>query len=244
MFLVGGPAFSGTTLLALMLNQANIICLDEPDFHSLSQCHRSIPLLSSMFPTTQFPDHPLRDLTYREATRLIEACEKALGSYELGIKTCDRVFLGYAEVYRQHGFPVIAIFRDIRDVMVRQLEHWVSEESLNRINRVIWEQRSEFDVWLRYEDLISEPDREIARVSAAIGRPLEVKRTWAESDVQPSMLKTERHQLLKGHKLSASRVGLWKSSGKRFSRETHRTATIMGYEKQRHHLLRSRRTDP
>ena len=32
MFLVGGPAFSGTILLALMLNQGDIVCLGEPDF--------------------------------------------------------------------------------------------------------------------------------------------------------------------------------------------------------------------
>jgi hypothetical protein len=244
MFLVGGPAFSGTTLLALMLNQANVVCLDEPDFHSLSQCHRSIPVLRSMFPGTQFPDHPKRELTYQEAVPLIESCQNALGSYELGIKTCDRVFLGYAEVYRRRGFPVIGIFRDIRDALVRRLEHWVSEDGLNRNYRLVWEHRNQFDVWLRYEDLISEPDREIARVSAALGRPLEVKRTWADSDVHLTMLKTERHQLLKENKLSASRVGVWKSSGKRFARETHRTAMIMGYEQQRHHLLRFRRTDP
>jgi hypothetical protein len=244
MFLVGGPAYSGTTLLALMLNQANIVCLDEPDFHSVSQCHRSIPILRSMFPNIEFPDHPMRDLTYQEAVQLIEACEKALGSYQLGIKTCDRVFLEYAEVYRRRGVPVIGIFRDIRDVLVRQLPPWVSEESLNRINRIIWKRRNQFDIWLRYEDLISKPDREIARVSAAIGRPLEVKRTWAESDVQLTMLKSERHQLLKEHKLSSSRIGVWKSSGKKFARETHRTARIMGYEKQRHPLLRFIWTDP
>ena len=122
MFLVGGPAFSGTTLLALMLNQANIVCLDEPDFHSLSQCHRSIPVLRTMFPNTRFPDHPLRDLAFYEAVQLIHECESALGSYELGIKTCDRVFLEYAEVYRQRAWPVIGIFRDIRDALVRRLE--------------------------------------------------------------------------------------------------------------------------
>ena len=31
MFLVGGPAFSGTTLLGHLLNQGDLVCLDEPD---------------------------------------------------------------------------------------------------------------------------------------------------------------------------------------------------------------------
>lgn len=229
MFLVGGPAFSGTTLLALMLNQANIVCLDEPDFHSLSQCHRSIPVLRTMFPNTRFPDHPLRDLAFYEAVQLIHECESALGSYELGIKTCDRVFLEYAEVYRQRAWPVIGIFRDIRDALVRQLEDWVTEESLNQNYRLVWEHRDQFDVWLRYEDLINEPDRALARISAVLKRRLEVKRIWSERDVHLEMLKTERHQLLKEHRLSASRVGIWKSSGKRYSRKTHRTARAMGY---------------
>ena len=47
MFLAGGPAFSGTTLLALLLNQGDLVCLDQPDFHKPEQRHRGIPILQS-----------------------------------------------------------------------------------------------------------------------------------------------------------------------------------------------------
>ena len=58
MFLVGGPAFSGTTLLAHLLNQGDLVCLDEPDFHDPAQSHRGIPLLRTLFPDRSFPDPP------------------------------------------------------------------------------------------------------------------------------------------------------------------------------------------
>jgi hypothetical protein len=49
-FLVGGPAFSGTTLLALLLNQPGVVCLDEPDFEKPAQAHRGLPVLQRRFP--------------------------------------------------------------------------------------------------------------------------------------------------------------------------------------------------
>jgi hypothetical protein len=35
MFLAGGPAFNLTRLLALLLNQGSLVCLDEPNFREV-----------------------------------------------------------------------------------------------------------------------------------------------------------------------------------------------------------------
>jgi hypothetical protein len=229
MFLVGGPALSGTTLLTLMLNQGDIICLDEPDFHNPAQGHRGIPVLRSRFPGISFPEMSGRELTYPEAVELILHCEAAIGSHQLGIKTCDRIFIGYFDVCRLRGFPVIAIFRDIRDALVTPLPDWLTEAALNDAYRLVWQHREQFNLWLRYEDLVADPGREIAGIAAVLGKPLEVKRSWAPSDVPHMMLKLDRHQRLKEGRLSTSRVGIWRSSGKKFSAETHETARLMGY---------------
>lgn len=229
MFLVGGPAFSGTTLLALMLNQGDLVCLDEPDFHNPLQSHRSIRLLQQMFPELSFPEHPGQQMTFSEATTLTEECERALYPRELGTKTCNSFFLGYHRVYRRRGWPVIAIFRDIRDALVRPLPDGFTESGLNDHYRMIWEQRVMFDLWLRYEDLISDPDTAISRISKALGRPLETKRNWGSKDVTHHMLKLDKHDLLKTLGVSASRVGIWKTSGKTFSSQSHETARLMGY---------------
>jgi hypothetical protein len=157
-FLVGGPAYSGTTLLALLLNQGDLVCLDEPDFHKLKQSHRSIPVLRTMFPDIHFPDPPTRDLEYHDAVRLMERCEIAIAPRRLGIKTCNLVSLNYADLFRARQLPVICIFRDIRDVLVRPLPPWVTEDRLNWVYRLVWHHREKFDVWLRYEDLISYPN--------------------------------------------------------------------------------------
>ena len=58
MFLVGGPAFSGTTLLALLVSRGDLLCLDEPDFHDPKQSHRGIPYLQELFPDRLFPEPP------------------------------------------------------------------------------------------------------------------------------------------------------------------------------------------
>src|SRR5271170_2430652 len=229
MFLAGGPGLSGTTLLALMLNQGDIICLDEPDFHNPAQRHRGIPVLRSRFPGKAFPQAPERKLTYPEAVELILECEAAIGAHQLGIKTCDWTFFGYFEVCRRRGFPVIAIFRDLRDALVTPLVDGLTVAGLNRTNRLLWQCREQFSLWLRYEDLVAEPAREIGRIAAVLGRPLEVKRSWAPGDVPHTMLKLDRHQRLKEGRLSTSRVGIWRSSGKEFSAETHETARLTGY---------------
>jgi len=100
-FLIGGPAYSGTTLLALLLNQGYIICLDEPDFHNPEQSHRGIPLLAKLFPDKEFPKCPERRLSVVESIDLIKACEQVITPYNLGFKTCNKLFIDYAKIYRE-----------------------------------------------------------------------------------------------------------------------------------------------
>jgi hypothetical protein len=229
MFLIGGPAFSGTTLLTLLLNQGTIVCLDEPDVHDPEQSHRGIPVLESRFPDSSFPTRPSGQLTYEEATALLEQCEQAIAPYELGMKTCDWPFVGYAEVYRGLGFPVIAIVRDIRDALVRPLPDWLDEAGLNVRYRLIWERSSLADLVIRYDDLVADTESVMARVTRALRRPLSpaIGRSWV--DVPGELLKLDRHELLREGKISPSRVGIWRTSGRSFSDESQETAAMMGY---------------
>ena len=71
------------------------------------------------FRNLSFPEHPRRDLTFEEGAALTEECEQVIRPHVLGTKTCNSYFLGYSEVYRRRGWPVIVIFRDIRDALVR-----------------------------------------------------------------------------------------------------------------------------
>jgi hypothetical protein len=229
MFLVGGPAFSGTTLLSLMLNQGDIVCLDEPDFHSPAQLHRSIKLLRARFPHLPFKEHPGHLITFAEATGLAEDCERLLQPLQLGIKTCNSYFLGYYRIYRRRGWPVIAIFRDIRDALVRPLPDGFTESGLNDHYRLIWRDRSMFDLWLRYEDLVADPGAAMSRISSVLGRELSTKSSWERSEVTPHLLKLDKHELLKTLQVSTSRVGIWRTSVKSFSEQSHETARMMGY---------------
>ena len=72
MFLIGGPAFSGTTLLTFLLNQGSVVCLDEPDFHNPQQSHRGIPVLKELFLEKTFPKCPTEVMTYGQAIDLIQ----------------------------------------------------------------------------------------------------------------------------------------------------------------------------
>lgn len=230
MFLAGGPAFSGTTLLALLLNQNGIVCLDEPDFHKPEQSHRGIPFLQQLFPDLTFPERPTTPLAYDATVRLIQRCESAIAPRRLGIKTCDWVFLGYADAYQALGFPVIAIFRDIRDALVRPLPPWVTEDSLNQIYRRIWGQRERFDLWVRYEELVQAPEQVMARIGRSLGRELHAVDSWDTSAVPQTMLKLDRHDLLRAGAISPTRIGLWRTAGVPISRKSQRTAKMMGYE--------------
>lgn len=229
MFLLGGPAFSGTTLLALLLNQDHIVCLDEPDFHNPSQSHRGIPFLRSLFPNQDLPDTPQHPLNHRQAFDFISQCERLIPAKHLGMKTCDRVFISYSEIYREHGCPVVAIFRDIRDALIRPLPEWVCEASLNRSYREVWTHRNEFDGWVRYEDLVTSPSATIEKISTALRTPLQVRLKWRADHVHFPMLKLDRHELLRSGTISSQRLGIWRTSGQRFSDETIETARAMGY---------------
>jgi hypothetical protein len=229
MFLVGGPAFSGTTLLALLLNQDELVCLDEPDFHDPAQSHRGIPVLEGLFPDRDFPARPQEPLAYDAAVELIEECERAIHPYDLGVKTCDWPFLAYAEVYERLGHPVVCIVRDIRDALVRPLPEWLTEQGLNERYRMIWARAQAADALVRYEDLVADAAAALGTVSAALGRPLTATLEWPAERVPRQMLKLDRHQLLQGGTISSSRVGVWRSAGRAFSDETHATARLMGY---------------
>jgi hypothetical protein len=228
-FLVGGPAFSGTTLLALLLNQRWLLCLDEPDFHDPEQSHRNIPFLRELFPGVPFPATPDRRLTFDQATDLMEQCEAAISPWELGMKTCDSYFLGYADSYQRRGYPIICIVRDIRDALVRPLPPWLNEEKLNERYRQIWERAQTLDVWIRYEDLVADPGPVIARLSDVLGRRLSLREAWEPDQVHPHMVKAERHELLRLGHISSSRVGVWRRCGRRLDPATHETARLMGY---------------
>jgi hypothetical protein len=229
MFLVGGPAFSGTTLLAHLLNQGDLVCLDEPDFHNPEQSHRGIPLLRSLFPDRSFPDPPDRPLDPEETFAFIELCDQALRDKRLGVKTCDTVFLDLVPIYRRAGCPVIAIVRDVRDALVRELPDWVDEGSLVRNYRKVWSELDSFDVWLRYEDLVADPDGALARISPVLSTTLRAQPEWDPGSVSPAMFKLDRHEPLANGRIAADRVGIWRTADRAFTSEAHATAGLMGY---------------
>ena len=232
MFLLGGTAFSGKTLLAHLLNQRHVVCLDEPDFHDYRQSHRGIPFLRTLFPEKTFPAPPERDLTYPEAVAFIEQCEDVIRPSTLGMKTAGSVFLGYAKIYRASGYPVVAVIRDIRDVLAEApLPEWVGgEPGLNKAFRLIWTNLDLCDLWIRYEDLVAKPEEVFERVSRTLSLELEPASDWNAESVHHTMFKLDRHDLLRAGEISHDRVGIWKSSGRAFSDETLVTAAMMGYE--------------
>jgi hypothetical protein len=229
MFLVGGPAFSGTTLLAHLLNQGDLICLDEPDFHDPEQSHRGIPLLRSLIPNRSFPDPPDRPLDPDETFSFIERCDRAIPDRRLGVKTCDTVFLDLVPIYRRAGYPVITIVRDVRDALVRDLPEWLTEESLVENYRKVWSAIDSFDVWVRYEDLVADPGAALARISPVLSRTLVAQPKWDPRSVEQAMFKLDRHESLASGRIGKDRVGIWRAAGRRFGSETHDTAALMGY---------------
>ena len=229
MFLVGGPAFSGTTLLAHLLDQDGLVCLDEPDFHNPDQNHRSIPVLAQRFPDRSFPARPERKLGYRDAFRVIEQCQEVIRPVRLGVKTANWIFIHYARLYRKSGYPVIAIVRDIRDALVTPLPEWITERQLNKAYRLIWRNVSRFDFWCRYEDLVNNPAAALEEISRVLRHKVQIRHSWGREQVAEEMLKLDRHRLLQQGSIQTCRVGVWKQSGKVFSRMSHRTAAIMGY---------------
>ena len=231
MFLLGGTAFSGKTLLAHLLNQGQMVCLDEPDFHDPRQNHRGIPFLKTLFPDKTFPNEPGRVLTYREAVALIQRCEEVMRPCTLGMKTAGWVFIEYAKIYRASGYPVIAVVRDIRDVLAEApLPEWVGgEQGLNTTFRSIWTNLNLCDLWIRYEDLVTKPETVLENVSKLLAYELELVATWSAESVHDTMFKLDRHDMLRTGRISRAQVGIWRSSGRAFSADTRMTAAMMGY---------------
>jgi hypothetical protein len=229
MFLIGGPAFSGTTLLTVLLNQGNLLCLDEPDFHDPHQSHRGVPLLRRLFPDRDFPDPPSMALDDDEHVRFIEQCARLVAPLRLGVKTCDSFFIALARRYRRAGYPAIAIVRDIRDALVRTLPEWTTESDLNYSYRLIWREIDTFDLWLRYEDLVADPAAALAPIAALLETPLDGGRDWPRQRMHHTMFKLDRHELLRSGRISTERVGIWRTAGRTFDAESHETARLMGY---------------
>ena len=232
MFLLGGTAFSGKTLLAHLLNQGRVVCLDEPDFHDVAQKHRGIPLLRTLFPDRKFPDPPERSLTYIEAVALIKRCENVIRPSVLGMKTSNWVFIEYAKIYRASGYPVIGVIRDIRDVLAEgPLPEWIDgDPALNSAFRAVWKHVHLCDLLIRYEDLVTKPDSVLESISTLIGCDLTLAAGWNAEAVHKTMFKLDRHEMLRAGMISREQVGIWKRSGRAFSGDTHATAAMMGYE--------------
>lgn len=229
MYLIGGPPFSGTTLLALLLNQGDFVCLDEPDLHDPAQSHRGIPLLQSLFPDAVFPARPDGPLSHADAVTLMEECERAIAPRNLGMKTCEATFVRYARVYNQRGYPVIAMVRDIRDALASDLPDWQSEAILNAGFRTVWENLHLCDLWVRYEDLVTDTAAVMERISGVLACRLLPIESWDASRVHSHMLKLDRHEPLMEGRIVRDRVGVWRDSGKRYSADTQETASMMGY---------------
>jgi hypothetical protein len=231
MFLLGGTAFSGKTLLAHLLNQGQVVCLDEPDFHDAGQRHRGVAFLRGLFPDKRFPDQPERGLTFQEGVELLEQCEEVLRPSTLGVKAAGRVFVEYAKIYRASNYPVIGMIRDIRDVVAEgPLPEWIGDErQLSEEFRMVWTNRHLCDLWIRYEDFVMNPDGVLESISRLIGYDLESVANWSAESVHGTMFKLDRHDMLRTGQISHERVGMWRSSGRTFSDDTMMTAEMMGY---------------
>jgi hypothetical protein len=230
-FLLGGTAFSGKTLLAHLLNQGDVVCLDEPDFHNPAQRHRGIPVLHALFPEKTFRPPPDGELTYLEAVAFLERCEQVIRPSNLGMKTAGSVFLEYAMIYRVSGYPVIAVVRYFRDVLAEgPLPEWVGGESgLNAKFRAVWKNLDLCDLWIRYEDLVTKTDSVFESLSNLLDCELRPAISWSAESVHDSMFKLDRHDMLRTGRISPDKVGIWKRKGRAFSDETRMTAAMMGY---------------
>jgi len=230
MFLIGGPAYSGTSLLTHLLNQGRVTCLHEPDFHDPKKSHKGLLYLKELFPDKNFPKIPEKVLDYREAVGLIREYEELIRPQTLGLKTCNWTFIDYAMIYKELGYPVITIIRDIRDALVTPLPPWVNGEGgLNRRYRLIWNNLDLFDLWFKYEDLVMKTEEIISEISKVLSYDFRVLKRWDPITVNRHMLWEKRYHLLKFGYVSKSRIGIWKNSGKTFSKVTHETARVMGY---------------
>ena len=231
MFLIGGPAYCGTTLLTLMLNQDGVTCLNEPDFHNPEQSHNGLPVLQQLYPGKDIPERTADALSYVETFALMRRCERIIEPDQLGFKFCNRPFVEFTRLFRDAGLPVIAIIRDIRDALVRPLLPYNNGEAgLVSQYQHVWAHRSLYSAVIKYEDLVSESAATMATVSVTLGIALKDRSSWDPQEVSPSMVYPEdRHGALKTGSIITNRIGIWRECGKTFSAATHELARDMGY---------------
>lgn len=230
-FLVGGPAYSGTTLLTVLLDATEgVVCLDEPDFGKPEQVHRNIPLLRRRFPDLRFPDPPGRPLTPAEELRVVRECAEVLAPRAFGIKTCGPAFVALAELFRASGFRVAAVFRDPRDILVRdEPDPTLGTSGLLANCRVVWDARDRLDGWVRYEDLVGSPEATLRRVAELLGLDAAPAATWDPAQLTGAVFKTGRHDALGSGRIRTDRVGLWRHHDRPPSTDAHSLAWAMGY---------------
>ena len=86
-----------------------------------------------------------------------------------------------------------------------------------------------FDLWLRNEDLVMNPEEVMAKISKVLSYDFKALYSWNPEHVHGTIFKLDRHDLLRSGTLSRSRIGIGKTSGKMFSKETHQTVKMMVY---------------
>ncbi len=231
MFLIGGPAYCGTTLLTLMLNQDGVTCLNEPDFHDPEQSHNGLPALQRIYPDRNLPNRSEEALTWSEAFALMLQCQQLVEPDHLGFKFCNRPFVAFSELFRQAGLPVLAIIRDVRDSLVRPLKPYINGEAgLISQYRLVWSNRDLYSAVIRYEDLVRDPKAMMRQVSKTLKVPLKNRAQWNPQDVPGSMMYPEdRHGALKTGSIQTNRTGIWRTCGKTFTDAAHELAQEMGY---------------
>jgi hypothetical protein len=105
----------------------------------------------------------------------------------------------------------------------------VTEESLVEYYRRVWAEIDSFDGWLRYEELVADPAAALATISPVLSRTLEATREWDPRSVNTHMFKLDRHEALASGRIAVDRVGIWRTAERRFAKQTHETAALMGY---------------
>ena len=85
------------------------------------------------------------------------------------------------------------------------------------------------DLWLRYEDLVMNTEEIILKISKLLSYDFKVLYRWNAESVHHTMFKLDRHDMLKSGTISKSKVGIWKTSDRKFSWNTWITAKMMGY---------------
>jgi hypothetical protein len=94
---------------------------------------------------------------------------------------------------------------------------------------MVWGARRLYDDWVRYEDLVADPNTTLGRVVDALGLDQVPPIEWDPGEVPGAMFKSERHQALAHGRITEDRVGLWRRHDPRPSAAAHALAREMGY---------------